>query len=279
VPGSGLVHCGPVGPSSGEVLQRGEGRVLFGKDPKGYDTGRPDYPERIYEILTDRCGLRPGTRILEVGPGTGLVTRRLLAAGASVTAVEPDPGLAGYLARQCPGVEVLAAPLEEAAIGRVAFDLALAATSFHWVDQRLGLTKLGESLKPGGWVALWWTLFRDPWSPDPFSQAVEELLGPATRGAFDEPDRPPFQLDEEHRLRDLARWAGLIGLEAELLRSEAVLDSGQARALYASMATVLRRPEAEQQHILDAIERLASERFGGTVRRRFLTALYTGHRP
>ncbi len=261
------------------MLQRGEGRVLFGKDPKGYDAGRPDYPERVYEVLTGRCGLRPGARILEIGPGTGLVTRRLLTAGASVTVVEPDPGLAGYLALECPDVEVLPSSLEEAAVERGAFDLSLAATSFHWVDQRLGLTKLGESLKPGGWVALWWTLYREPGNPDPFTQAVEELLGPATRGAFDEPHRPPFQVDEEHRLRDLARWAGLVDLEAELLRSAAVLDSGQARALYASMATVLRRPEAEQRRILDAIEELASERFGGTVQRRFVTALYTGHRP
>ncbi len=269
----------PPAASSGDVLQRGEGRLLFGQDPQGYAAGRPDYPERVYQVLTDRCGLEPGARILEIGPGTGLVTRRLLAAGALVTAVEPDPGLAAYLAREHPGLEVVPSSLEEAVLDRGAFDLALGATSFHWVDQRLGLTKLGESLKPGGWVALWWTLFREPGGPDPFTRAVEELLGPATRGAFDEPDRPPFQLDEEHRLRDLAGWAGVVDLETEVFRSVVALDSGQVRALYASMATVLRRPEAEQRRILDSIEQLTSERFGGTVRRRFVTALYTGHRP
>jgi trans-aconitate methyltransferase len=52
------------------------------------------------------------------------------------------------------------------------FELVVAATSFHWVDQRVGMTKLVHCLKRGGWVAMWWTLFRDPTSPDAFTQEV-----------------------------------------------------------------------------------------------------------
>ena len=192
-----------------DLLQRIEGRVLFGSDPEGYEAGRPEYPDRVYEVLTERCGLRPGARVLEIGPGTGLVTRHLLGAGASVTTVEPDPGLAGYLSAAHPDVEVVGAPLEEAELPEAAFDLSIAATSFHWVDQQSGLAKLGRWVRPGGWVAVWWTLFRDPGHPDTFVEAVEGILGPSTRGAFDEPGRPPFQLDGEYRLRDLGRWAGL----------------------------------------------------------------------
>jgi hypothetical protein len=59
---------------------------------------------------------------------------------------------------------------EEADITLAGFDLAVAATSFHWVDQKLGLSKLGRAIRPGGWVALWWTLFRDPDQPDEFSR-------------------------------------------------------------------------------------------------------------
>src|SRR5438309_1460157 len=54
-------------------------RRLFGGDPGGYDRARPDYPSRVYEILRARCGLRPGAATLEIGPGSGLATRRLLA--------------------------------------------------------------------------------------------------------------------------------------------------------------------------------------------------------
>ena len=77
---------------------RGEGRRLYGADPEGYAEGRPGYPERVYDLLAE-SGLRRGGRVVEIGPGTGLVTRRLLAAGAQVTAVEASPAMAGYLRR------------------------------------------------------------------------------------------------------------------------------------------------------------------------------------
>jgi len=44
--------------------------------------------------------LQPGDRVMEVGPGLGVLTRRLLAAGATVLAVELDPRLAAYLRRE-----------------------------------------------------------------------------------------------------------------------------------------------------------------------------------
>lgn len=44
--------------------------------------------------------LKPGDRVVEVGPGLGVLTRRLLAAGATVLAVELDPRLAAYLRRE-----------------------------------------------------------------------------------------------------------------------------------------------------------------------------------
>lgn len=260
------------------MLQRDEGRRLFGLDPAGYEAGRPEYPTYVYDVLVTRCGLRPGCRVLEIGPGTGLVTRHLLMDGARVTAVEPDLMLAEYLMAACPHVGVVGAPFEDALIPEATYDLAVAATSFHWVEQELGLAKLGRALKTGGWVALWWTVSRDPGHPDSFAEAVEQILGPATRGTFDESGRPPFQLDEEHRKRDLAAWAGLVDVQSELFHWPCLLSPAQARALYASMATVLRRPLDEQVRLLDAIEHLAADQFGGMVERRFVTALYTGCR-
>ena len=245
-----------------------------------YEAGRPQYPEAVYEILGQRCGLAGGYRVLEIGPGTGLVTRRLLAAGASVVAIEPDPGLASYLRTALTDrpVEVLESPLESATVEDGAFDLAVAATSFHWVDQEVGLRKLRRAIRPGGSVALWWTLYRDPWAADEFTRAVEEILGPNTRGAFDEPGRPPFQVDVEHRLRDMRSLGRFEHLEATIMETTLVLHAQQARALYGSMATVLRRDPDEQATVLDSIQRLVESTFDGAVERRFVTALYTGRR-
>jgi SAM-dependent methyltransferase len=264
-----------------EVLQREEGRRLFGRDVGVYEAGRPQYPEAVYDALAARCGPIRGALALEIGPGTGLVTRRLLETGASVVAVEPDPRLASYLRATFEDhpLEVIESTLESAALHEEVFDLALAATSFHWIDQEPGLTTLSRVLKPGGSVALWWTLYGDPKATDQFTRAVDVILGPSTRGAFDELGRPPFQLDVEHRLRDLRRWGSFVDVTAEIFETASVLDSERARALYASMATVLRREPDEQATVLDAIERLVEDDFGGAVERRFVTALYTGRRP
>jgi hypothetical protein len=74
-------------------------------------------------------------------------------------------------------------------------------------------------------------------------------------------------------------WGGLVDLTAEVVRLPVVLSTERARALYGSMATVLRRPADERDRLLDAIERLAEGRFGGAVQCQFATAMYTGRRP
>ena len=148
-----------------ETLDRRDGRSLFGQDPAGYDAARPGHPKRVYDILVERCGLRQGTAVLEIGPGTGQATRRLLELGADpLVAVEPDPALAEFLAHATGG------RVDDRGLARSrkrssrpdAFDLAAAASSFHWVDEPVGLAKIVASLRPGGWWAMWWTLFGEP---------------------------------------------------------------------------------------------------------------------
>ena len=51
-------------------IAKSEGRRLFGSDPSTYDLARPGHAELVYEVLIARCGLRPGSSVLEVGPGT-----------------------------------------------------------------------------------------------------------------------------------------------------------------------------------------------------------------
>ena len=71
--------------------------TAFGADVAGYAAGRLDYPDALFAHLADRCGLTLGAAVLEIGPGTGQATRRMLDMGASVVAVEPDPALAAHL--------------------------------------------------------------------------------------------------------------------------------------------------------------------------------------
>ena len=69
----------------------------FDEIPNDYDA-RPDYPPEVFELLVEHAELGPGTRVLEIGPGTGQATLPMLALGAHVTAVEPGARLARRLA-------------------------------------------------------------------------------------------------------------------------------------------------------------------------------------
>jgi SAM-dependent methyltransferase len=258
---------------------RTEARCVYGVDPEGYDAGRPEYPGRVYELLETRCGVGPGTEALEIGAGTGRVTRRLVDLGAAVTAVEPDPGLAEYLAAVTEerSVKIIVASFEEAPLVDEVFDVAVAAMSFHWIDQQVGLTKLGRVLRPGGCAALWWTVFGDPDRPDPFNDATKRLL--EENEALATPHQPLFELDVEGRTQDLANGAGLVDAEGELIHWTIRLDPAAVRALYASMIRVRRRPPDERERLLDVIATIAAREFGGVVERPFVTAVYTARRP
>jgi 16S rRNA A1518/A1519 N6-dimethyltransferase RsmA/KsgA/DIM1 with predicted DNA glycosylase/AP lyase activity len=82
----------------------------------------------VYEILASRCDPRAGASVVEIGRGTGLVTRRLAAAGARVVAVEPDQNMAAHLAAAVSSdVEIIGATFEQAVLRPDRFDLVVAA--------------------------------------------------------------------------------------------------------------------------------------------------------
>ncbi len=125
--------------------------------------------------------------MLEIGSGTGQATRPLLERGAArLVAIEPDPELAAFLLTVTDGrPEILHTTLEEAALPPATFDLAVAASSFHWIDAKAGLAVVRRALRPGGWWAMWWTHFGDDSRPDPFRDAIDPVLTdlPSSPGA------------------------------------------------------------------------------------------------
>ena len=252
-------------------------RSVYGADASGYAAGRPDYPEQLYQLLRQRCGLKAGSVVLEVGAGTGLVTARLVADGAWVVAVEPDEGMAAHLTKSVgPHLDLVVDTFERAPLPESHFDLAMAATSFHWVDQAEGVPKLGRVLRPGGWAAVWWTIFDDPEAEDPFRDALEQRWGRPDPGGQ---RNVGFQLDSAARCNDLRHLGGLEKVDFDRIRWTCQLTAEQLSALYGSLITVRRLPNDEQRQLLRTIEELADRDYGGIVSRSFVTVLYTGRRP
>ena len=259
-----------------EVLDRSTGRSVFGRDAAAYDRARPGHPDEVYEILGERCGLGSGTRTLEIGPGTGQVTRRLLELGVSpLVVVEPDPELAAYLASATGGApEICGAPLEEVDLPQDAFDLAVPASSFHWIDAERGLAAVIRALRPDGWWAMWWTHYGDPTRPDPFRDAIDPLLGdlPASPGARG------FARNPEAAIAALVA-AGFEDGRHDEIRWTHEFDTVGIRALFGSFSPFIVLEESRREALLDDIARVAEIEFGGRVVKPVLTSLYTARKP
>jgi SAM-dependent methyltransferase len=255
------------------------GRRAFGADPANYDSARPDYPAEVFALLRARCGLAPGTRTFEIGPGTGVATRALIANGAKpLVAIEPDGRLAAKLKERSPDAVVTEAAFEDAVLEDGTFDLGCAATSFHWMEQRPALAKVARLLRPGGWWAAWWNVFGDPERADPFHDATLPLLS----GTASSPSQPnwkhPFALDTEARLGDLRADGLFEDCAAEMLRWTLVLDPKQVRALYATYSQFSVLEDAERRRILDGLFEIAERQFAGRVERNMVTAIYAARR-
>jgi SAM-dependent methyltransferase len=258
------------------------GRRFFGDDPDAYAAARPDYPEALYQRLVERCGLRPGAAVFEIGPGTGIATRRLLALGASpLVAIEPDDRLAAHLRATSADLRLRIdeTSFEETILAPEAFDLGFAATSFHWLEQASALAKVHAALKPGGWWAMAWHNFGAGPDKDPFQEATDHLFVETPESpSHGKAGRPPFSLDEEARLGDLAA-AGFEGGEVEIWRWTAIYETARVAALYRTFSPIQALAPERREALLADLARIADEQFGGRVERPFTSVLYTARRP
>lgn len=121
-----------------------------------YDRFRAGYPSALIDRACLLAGLEPGDTVVEIGSGTGKLTRELVDRGLVVDAVEPDADLIAFARNALPASSVRFhdGTFEAAQLARAAFPAVFAATSFHWVDPAVGWSKVAEVLEPGGVFAL-----------------------------------------------------------------------------------------------------------------------------
>lgn len=124
----------------------------FGTAAGLYERGRPPYPPAALDWL-----LPPTTRrVLDVGAGTGKLTRLLVARGLDVVAVEPTDGMRAELTRILPGTRALAGSAEQISLADGAVDAVLFAQAWHWADPARAVPEAARVLSPGGTLGLLW---------------------------------------------------------------------------------------------------------------------------
>ncbi|MEU2699226.1 MULTISPECIES: class I SAM-dependent methyltransferase [Micromonospora] len=132
--------------------------LSFGAAAAEYDRFRPRYPEAALRWALD--GLLDA-QVVDLGAGTGILTRGLLALTgpvAHVVPVEPDPGMRAQLAAATPGTTALAGSAEAVPLPDGSADAVLAGQAYHWFDRERAHAEVARVLRPGGTFAPVWNI-------------------------------------------------------------------------------------------------------------------------
>jgi SAM-dependent methyltransferase len=137
----------------------------FDADAARYARGRPDYPAEVTGWLRDAIDLEPGKTVVDLGAGTGKFTRRLLATGAKVIAIEPVAAMRDTLNDDLPEIEILAGSATAIPLSDASVDAIVCAQAFHWFATAEALAEMHRVLKPHGILGLIWNTKDDsvPW--------------------------------------------------------------------------------------------------------------------
>ncbi|MCX4585870.1 class I SAM-dependent methyltransferase [Streptomyces sp. NBC_01481] len=156
-------------------------------------------------MLLDAAEVRAGTRVLDIGTGTGTVARAAAGRGAKVTAVDAEPGMVALAARVAPGANVRVAVLPDLPFADGEFDAVVGNFVLNHVGQpHVALTELRRVTRPGGRVAL--TIWTAP------TAAGQALFGRALQAAgVSRPAHLPVLAPEDNFERTAGGLAGLLG--------------------------------------------------------------------
>ncbi|MER7405593.1 class I SAM-dependent methyltransferase [Streptomyces sp. NPDC000070] len=122
-----------------------------------YAANRPSYPPALFdaiEALADHP--LPGSRVADIGAGTGIATALLHARGANVVAVEPGDGMAVQFRSTLPGIPIIRGTGDDLPLADACVDLVTYAQAWHWTDPARSVPEALRVLHPGGALALWW---------------------------------------------------------------------------------------------------------------------------
>lgn len=162
-------------------------RETFEHAAARYHRARPGYPDELFDDLVELAELRPDSRILEIGPGTGRATEPLARRGFEIHGIELGEALAAEAQKNLSAYESVTIDVgqfETFPLDAHSYDLVMSPTAFHWVEQPTGYQRVAEALRPGGYFAE----FRHyhVWSPESghFFNATQEVysqFGPDTK--------------------------------------------------------------------------------------------------
>lgn len=223
-------------------------------DPDTYDRGRPAFPRQGVVAVTSALALGRESSVLDLGAGTGLLSRELAPLVGELIAVEPSRPMLAALRRRLPSVDARAGVAESIPLDDHSVDAVFVAEAFHWFETEEAAGEITRVLAPGGHLVLvwqrrlWWQR-RDalPWIPE-FERRLEPFWETSARLAGRE--HPNETKQWQNDLDRTQLFGPFSTIEHEFVQR---LSVGDFVAYIASWSWIAILPKAERQRALSAV--------------------------
>ena len=175
-------------------------RLSFGNVAETYDRVRPPFLPRLLDRAQELLGLDAHASVLDLGAGTGRVTRELVRRFERVVAVEPDQRMRALHGEALDG-SAEAIPLEDGSV-----DAVFVGEAFHWFDPEAAIPEIARVLRSRGGLAILWTHWweTEPPLPEEALAPLNELYErsqpqrrPPWRPAFDGSPFEPLEVEKD----------------------------------------------------------------------------------
>jgi SAM-dependent methyltransferase len=262
--------------------ERDQLKWSFDANAAVYDRGRPGYPGQLFDDVVALSGPPPGGRILEIGAGTGHATLPFAMRGYRIESIELGEALAERWRQNLadyPNASIRVGQFEEIEDSPATYDLAIAASSFHWINPETGYTRVAAALKPEGFLALWWNRpVRQP-GDDRYAELAEPIFRRIAPELVDKelnlPAAETVPVPAGARIAESGLFGPVIERRYAWSRtfdSREFIDWLGSYSRYATMDAKVRGG------LFDELRTMIDEQLGGKVIRRIVTLLYVARR-
>lgn len=228
--------------------------TTFGAVADDYETFRPGPP------LDAVRWLFPETvdTVVDLGAGTGALSRLLTEVALHVVAVDPDPYMRRVLAASVPGIVVLEGRGEALPVADNSADGVVASSSWHWVDPVMGLVEAARVLRSGGLMAAMWT------GPDPDGTFMRQAQAALAQGGGDRTLRGTVtgEFTPQNATLEIPDGFPFAAPEHQRFAWTLPLTSNQLIGLLGTFSWIIMMEHDERQRLFDTARRLLRDVLG-----------------